>query len=207
MLIRRMEEKQRFPSLHFLGYYYRRLTASVLPPFSTTQRMYECVIFPRHNIYIYIYIYMIQIVNLKMTVQWVENINLKNVVYQADMPPPQKKHTHTQKKKKFILEFLRSDGNCDLITESILSLTNNWELKQQYPKLKIRGLTPIQWKILKKSTPCCFDGRWNLCLEEKIQIMMYIGLFNLLNQRYDFIARCRHRKKFSSVKKNNGINE
>ena len=49
-------------------------------------------------------------------------------------------------------------------------------------------------KILKRcTTPSCFDGRCNLCLEEKIQIMSYI--VNLLNQRWDLIARCRHRNK------------
>ena len=42
----------------------------------------------------------------------------------------------------------------------------------------------------------CFYGRCNLCLEEKIQIMLYIDPVNLLNQRCDFIARCRHRNKF-----------
>ena len=38
--------------------------------------------------------------------------NLKNAVYQEN------------KRKKFILEFHLSDGSCDLITISILSLTN-----------------------------------------------------------------------------------
>ena len=42
--------------------------------------------------------------------------------------------------------------------------------------LKNRGLTPkIQWEILKGSiTPTCFDERYDLCLEEKIRIMLYI---------------------------------
>ena len=35
-----------------------------------------------------------------------------------------------------------------------------------------------------------------VCLEEKIQIMLYIDPVNLLNQRCDIIARCRHRNKF-----------
>ena len=50
-------------------------------------------------------------------------------------------------------------------------------------------LTPeIQWKILKRSnTPSCFDGRCNLYLEEKIQIMLYFDPVDLLNQRYDLI--------------------
>ena len=40
------------------------------------------------------------------------------------------------------------------------------------------------------------DGRCNLCLKEKIKIMMYSDPGNLLNQICDLIARCRHRKKF-----------
>ena len=60
------------------------------------------------------------------------------------------------------------------------------------------GLTPkIQWKILKTSiTSSCFDGRCYLCLEEKIQIMLYFDPVNLLTQRCDLIARCRHKNKF-----------
>ena len=60
------------------------------------------------------------------------------------------------------------------------------------------GLTPeIQWRILKRSTtPSCFDGRCNLCREEKIQIILYFDPGDLLNQRYDLIARCRHKNKF-----------
>ena len=39
-----------------------------------------------------------------------------------------------------------------------------------------RGLTPIQFKILKRSTtPSCFGGRCNLCLEEKIHIILYFA--------------------------------
>ena len=51
------------------------------------------------------------------------------------------------------------------------------------------GLTPeIQWRILKKSTtPSCFDGKCNLCLEEKIQII-YSDPGNLINQRCDLMG-------------------
>ena len=69
MFTGRVEEKQRFLCLHFLGYYYRRLTACVLPPSPTTQRMYESVVFPRHNIYIYIYIY-IYTESLALWIEW-----------------------------------------------------------------------------------------------------------------------------------------
>ena len=42
----------------------------------------------------------------------------------------------------------------------------------------------IQWSILKRSiTPKCFDSRCNLCLEEKILIMIYQDPEKLLNKR------------------------
>ena len=69
---------------------------------------------------------------------------------------------------------------------------------KQFWSLKNKGLTPeIQWSILKKlKTPKCFDSRCNLCLEEKIQIMIYPDPEKLLNKRCELIARCRHRTKF-----------
>ena len=39
-------------------------------------------------------------------------------------------------------------------------------------------------------------GRCNLCLGEKIQIILYPDPGNLLNQRCDLIARCQHKNKF-----------
>ena len=69
---------------------------------------------------------------------------------------------------------------------------------KQFWSLKNKGLNPeIQWFILKKSnTPKCFDGRCNLCLEEKIQIITYSVPENLLNKRCELIARWRHKTKF-----------
>ena len=77
-------------------------------------------------------------------------------------------------------------------------LKHQTALSGQFWRLKYKGLTPeIQWSILKKSnTPKFFDSKCNLCLEEKIQIMIYPDLEKLLNQRCELIARCRHRNKF-----------
>ena len=60
------------------------------------------------------------------------------------------------------------------------------------------GITPeIQWRILKRSTtPSYFYDRCNLCLEEKIQIMLYFDLGNLLNLGCYLIAKCSHKNKF-----------
>ena len=62
-------------------------------------------------------------------------------------------------------------------------LKNQTALSKHFWKLKNKGLTPeIQWSILKRyNTPSCFDDRCNLCLEEKIQIMLYPDPGNLLN--------------------------
>ena len=49
----------------------------------------------------------------------------------------------------------------------------------------------------RNNTPSCFDGGCNLCLEEKIQIMLYPDPGNVLNQRCNLIARCRHRNRFT----------
>ncbi len=77
-------------------------------------------------------------------------------------------------------------------------LENQTALSKNFWSLKNKCLTPeIQLSILKKSnTPKCFDSRCNLCLEEKIQIMIYPDPEKLLNQRCELIARCRHRNKF-----------
>ena len=74
-------------------------------------------------------------------------------------------------------------------------LKNQTALSKQFWNLKNKVLTPeIQCSILKKSnTPKCFDSRCNICLEEKIQIMLYPDPEKLLNQRCDLIARRRHR--------------
>ena len=71
-------------------------------------------------------------------------------------------------------------------------------LSKNFWSLKNKGLTPkIQWSISKRSnSPKCFDSRCNLCLEEKIQIMIYAYPEKLLNKRCELIARCRHRSKF-----------
>ena len=75
---------------------------------------------------------------------------------------------------------------------------NQTALSKHYWGLKDKGLTPdIQWSILKRSsTPKSFDSRCNLCLEEKIHILLFPEPRELLNKRNELIARCRHWAKF-----------
>ncbi len=65
---------------------------------------------------------------------------------------------------------------------------NQTALSKHYWGLKNKGLTPdIQWSILKKSnTPKSFDSRCNLCLEEKIHILLFPEPKKLLNKRSSF---------------------
>ena len=81
-------------------------------------------------------------------------------------------------------------------------LKHKTALSKHFWSLKNKVLTPeIRWSILKRSnTPKCFDGRCNLCLEEKIQIMKYPEPEQLLDKRCELISRCRHRTKFKLLK-------
>ena len=64
------------------------------------------------------------------------------------------------------------------------------------------NLTDSMVHIKKVKYPKCFDSRCNLCLEEKIQILLYPEPEKLLSKRCELIARCRHRAKFKLLKIN-----
>ena len=122
--------------------------------------------------------------------------NLKNIVYQATIFAKE-----NVKDKKIYIGIssvrwkLRYNNHIHSFSHE--SLRNQTALSKHFWKLKNRSLTSkIQWKILKRSTTSCFDGRCNLCLEEKIQIKWNFNPVNPLNQRCDLIARCRHKNKF-----------
>ena len=83
-------------------------------------------------------------------------------------------------------------------------LKNQTALSKYFWKLKNNCLSlELQWRISKRSTTLsCFDGRYNSCLEEKIQIMLYFYPGNLLNQGCDLIIRCSHKNKFRRFSNN-----
>ena len=64
--------------------------------------------------------------------------------------------------------------------------------------LKDQGLSPqIKWKILRHSSAAnSFNGRCNLCLDEKISIINFKNRKLLLNKRNELVFKCRHRGKF-----------
>ena len=124
--------------------------------------------------------------------------NLDNVVYQGIIYPKE----NVKDRKKTYVGISSTDWKFwfynHILSFSHEHLKNQTALSKQLWSLKNKGLTAkIQWTILKKSnTPKCFHSRCNQCLEEKIQIMIYLDPEKLLNQWCELIARCRHRNKF-----------
>ena len=123
--------------------------------------------------------------------------NLNNVIYQAIIYPEE---NITDKKTYIGLTFTKwkerySNHKFTFFDEH---LKHHTALSKQFWCLKNKGLTPeIEWSILKKSnTPNSFDGRCNLCVEEKIYILIHKWPDRLLNKRSELIARCRHKTKF-----------
>ena len=71
-------------------------------------------------------------------------------------------------------------------------------LSKYFWGLKDQGLSPqIKWKILRHSSAASsFNGRCNLCLDEKISIINFKNRKLLLNERNEVVFKCRHRGKF-----------
>ena len=123
--------------------------------------------------------------------------NLDNVVYQAIIYPKE----DINDRKSYIgissTNWKIRYGNHNF-SFSHEHKKNQTALSKHYWGLKNKGLTPdIQWFILKRSnTPKSFDSRCNLCLEEKIHILLFPEPKKLLNKRSELIAWCRLRAKF-----------
>ena len=71
-------------------------------------------------------------------------------------------------------------------------------LSKYFWGLKDQGLSPqIKWKIIRHSSAAnSFNGRCNLCLDEKISIINFKNRKLLLNERNELVFKCRHRGKF-----------
>ena len=115
--------------------------------------------------------------------------NLDNVVYQAIIYPK----VDTNDRKSY-WKIRLGNHKFSFSHEHQKSQT---ALSKHYWDLKNKGLTPdIQWSILRSNTPKSFDSRYNLCLEEKIHILLFPEPKKLSNKRSECIASCRHRAKF-----------
>ena len=73
-------------------------------------------------------------------------------------------------------------------------------LSKYFGGLKDRGLSPqIKCKIIRhSSTVNSFNGRCNLCLDEKISKINFKNRKLLLNKRNELVFKCRHKEKFKS---------
>ena len=74
---------------------------------------------------------------------------------------------------------------------------NQTALSKYFWGLKDQGLSPqIKWKIIShSSTANSFNGRCNLCLDEKISIINFKNQELLLNETNELVFKCRHRGK------------
>ena len=96
--------------------------------------------------------------------------NLDNVVYQAIIYPKE----DINDRKSYIGRSSIRYGN-HKFSFSHEHLKNQTALSKHFWGLKNKGLTSdIQWSILKRSyAPKSFDSRCNLCLEEKMHILLF----------------------------------
>ena len=108
---------------------------------------------------------------------------------------------HNQKQYIGLTEntFKTRYGNhkASLIHESKRSTT---QLSQYFWNLKDTGENPsmdsIKWEIVQKSSPyACGSRKCDLCLSEKLQIIINRGQ-DLLNKRTEIANKCRHNAKF-----------
>ena len=77
-------------------------------------------------------------------------------------------------------------------------LRNQTALSKYFWGLKDQGLfLQIKWKIIRhSSTANSFNGRCDLCLDEKISIINFKNRKLLLNERNELMFKCRHSGKF-----------
>ena len=77
-------------------------------------------------------------------------------------------------------------------------LRNQTALSKYFWGLKYQGQSPqIKSKIIRhSSTANSFNGRCNLCIDEKISIINFRNRRLLLNERNDLVFKGRHRGKF-----------
>ena len=77
-------------------------------------------------------------------------------------------------------------------------LRNQTALSKYFWSLKDQRLIPrVEWKIIRQSsTTNSFNGRCNLCIDEKISILNFKDSGLLLNERNKLVFKCRHKGKF-----------
>ena len=144
----------------------------------------------------HIYIYIVQLNGDSNSVDG--RCTTRNVVYQACISPMK------QQKDGERVYMGISTGNWKQRWYSHRHSFSNPKLRYQtalskyFWGLKDQGLSPqIKWKIIRHSSAANnFNGRCNLCLDEKISIINFKNRKLLLNERNELVFKCRHRGKF-----------
>ena len=74
------------------------------------------------------------------------------------------------------------------------SLSNYiWEIKEKHQENP-----SLQWSIVKRvPTNSNITIKWFLCLHEKLEIVNYKHLEELLNNGSELVSKCRHANKYS----------
>ena len=127
-----------------------------------------------------------------------ERCNSRNVVYQACISPMEQQRDgervcigiSAENWKQRLYNHKHSFSNPKLRYQTALS--------KYFWGLKDKGLSSqIKWKIIRhSSTAKSFNGRFNLCLDEKNSIINFKNRKLLLNERNELVFKSRHRGKF-----------
>ena len=126
--------------------------------------------------------------------------NSKNVVYQACISPME----HNNDGERIYTGISAGNWKQGLYNHrhsfSNPRLRNQFALSKYFWTLKDQGLTPkVKWKTVRQfSTANSFNGRYNLCIGEKISIINFKDHRLLLIERNELVFKCRHKSKFRS---------
>ena len=124
--------------------------------------------------------------------------NMKNVVYQAGISPME----HDNDGERVYIGISAGNWKQRLYNHrhSFFHpwLRNQTALSRYFWNFKDQGLTPqIKWKIVRQSSSAnSFNGRSNLCIDEKINIINFKDRKLLLNEHNKLVFKCRHKSKF-----------
>ena len=82
-----------------------------------------------------------------------------------------------------------------------LKYKTDTELPCEVWQMEKSGQTPVTtWKIVRQCSPYNPNSkRYNLCLNEKMEIATYRGS-NLMNKKTELISKCRHQNKYTLSK-------
>ena len=84
---------------------------------------------------------------------------------------------------------------------NLAAYKNDTELSKEFWKIKSTHSVPqIKWSILRKCSRFNHSSlRYNLCLNEKLEIALF-KVNNILNRRTELISKCRHINKHTLLR-------